>query len=95
MLFQRISLKAVCFLIAVLIVSVPLLAADGDYSRFKAAIYDVDLNTVQELIASGADVNSKDEAGLTPLMYAVINNSSSDIIKSLINAGATVNARNL
>ena len=44
------------------------------------------------LIDAGADVNAKDNDGLTALMVAA-NNRNSEVVQELINAGADVNAK--
>jgi len=51
-----------------------------------------DAAAVSKLIKSGADVNTSDNAGYTPLMYAVLT-SDTDIMKLLIGAGANVNTK--
>ena len=69
-MFYRRLLKASCFmLIAIIAVSSPLYAED-DRSRFDEAISNDDMNMLLELIASGADVDARDERGWTPLMRA-------------------------
>ncbi len=92
-MFYRRLLKASCFmLIAIFAVSSPLYAED-DRSRFDEAISNDDMNMLLELIASGADVDARDERGWTPLMRAAAYNGDPDIIKTLLDAGADVNAR--
>lgn len=44
------------------------------------------------LIASGADVNAKDESKKTPLYYAALNGNT-DMVKVLLESGAEVNAK--
>lgn len=51
-----------------------------------------DTMTVNRLLALGADVNAKDELGLTPLMQAAMNGHA-DVLQALIEKGAEVNAR--
>jgi len=48
-----------------------------------------DIFRVKYLLEGGADVNARDEAGLTPLHIA-----TTDVAELLINRGASVNARN-
>ncbi len=53
------------------------------------------LNVVNELIASGENVNSLDEHGNTPLHIAVkLRYNGSDVVKALIAAGANVESVN-
>ena len=49
---------------------------------------------VRQLIQGGADVNAKNEDGLTPLMLAAQYNSNPKALRALIGAGADVNAKN-
>lgn len=58
------------------------------YSRSKAS-----LQKIKHLIEEGADVNSKDVSGDTPLYYAVIN-IFHNCVKLLIENGADVNNQN-
>ena len=52
------------------------------------------LSDIQEFIAQGADVNSADENGDTPLMRAIIYSRPTEIITYLIDRGADVHAEN-
>jgi ankyrin repeat protein len=54
---------------------------------------DIDASKVQDLIKRGADVNSKNNYGQTPLHRALGNNAI-EIAKLLIDAGADVEAKN-
>ncbi|MBQ2125793.1 MAG: ankyrin repeat domain-containing protein, partial [Spirochaetales bacterium] len=47
---------------------------------------------VQAAIRTGVNVNSRNEYGVTPLMFAVEHNEDREVVKILINAGADVNA---
>ena len=92
-MFPRTILKVICFmLIAILMVSADLYATSDEYSQFVTAIDNDDLNAIQTLIDSGADVNAKGDSDLTPLFYAVSSADDSDIIEALIAAGADVEA---
>jgi ankyrin repeat protein len=51
-----------------------------------------DIAAIDELIQSGFDVNSRDENGLTPLVYVLKNNADLTVAQKLIDAGADVNA---
>ena len=46
---------------------------------------------IKALAKFGADVNYKDENGVTVLMTAIINNSNRNVIQALIDAGAEIN----
>jgi len=64
----------------------------NDEKLFKAAKIG-DTETVKMLIEMGADVNVRDDSGLTPLYWASLR-SFTDIAKILIEMGADVNVRN-
>ena len=50
-----------------------------------------DAQTVEQILASGADVNAPDDQGMTPLWVAA-GNDRADIVRLLIERGADVNA---
>src|SRR5438876_10710801 len=52
-----------------------------------AAIRDGDRASVQSLLEGGADVNGRDEEGITPLMQAALN-ADPDLLKLLLARGA-------
>ena len=52
-----------------------------------------DEREINELLAQGADINTSDSFGLTPLMRAALFNSSAKVINALIEAGSDVYAR--
>lgn len=58
------------------------------------AILNNDIDLVDSLILSGANVNEKDDMGNTPLIWAS-KFGYTDIVKSLIGAGANVNQKDL
>ena len=60
-------------------------------NSFCVSIAKGDLETVQKLIARGADVNEKSN-GVTPVMYAAKFNRT-DILKLLITHGADLKAK--
>ncbi|UKM66298.1 ankyrin repeat domain-containing protein [Flavobacteriaceae bacterium GSB9] len=60
-------------------------------NSFCVSIAKGDLETVQKLIARGADVNAKSN-GMTPVMYAAKYNRT-EILKLLIAHGADLKAR--
>lgn len=64
----------------------------GGTTPFMYAIVYADEATIRELIAKGADVNARNDAGATPLLWA-----AADVAKArlLIESGADINARSL
>ncbi len=58
--------------------------------QFMRAIMNGDINTVEEYIHSGIDVNarSNDNYGSTPLMTAILSGGHTEIVKLLLLAGA-------
>ncbi|SFZ93770.1 Ankyrin repeat-containing protein [Flaviramulus basaltis] len=60
-------------------------------NSFCVSIAKGDLETVQKLIARGADINEKSN-GMTPVMYAAKFNRT-DILKLLIAQGANLKAK--
>ncbi|NLA93523.1 MAG: ankyrin repeat domain-containing protein [Spirochaetales bacterium] len=59
----------------------------------SAADKAIDEKEVQDLLAQGADINTSDSFGLTPLMRAALFNSSAKVIEALVEAGSDVYAR--
>jgi ankyrin repeat protein len=58
-----------------------------------AAIYNKNVQALNELTAAGADINSTDEDGRTPLMHAVLDSRPDPrFIRHLLRQGATPNA---
>ena len=62
-------------------------------SSFEMAILSNDLEKVKELIAQGADVNTRDSRGNTPLLQAIMMGRLS-FVEALISAGADIKAKN-
>ncbi len=63
-----------------------------EYGDFFELCRSGSAEDVQGAIQAGADVNAKDNCGVTALMHAAQDNNNPEVIKSLINAGADVNA---
>jgi ankyrin repeat protein len=59
---------------------------------FLYAAKEGKLNEVELLLKEGADINAKDNAGWTALMYASAN-CHKDIVELLIKAGADIDAK--
>jgi len=60
---------------------------------FAAVLADSD-DVAKFLIAKGADVNVKDNAGVTPLNFVIRSRGKKDMVELLISKGADVNAKN-
>jgi len=58
-----------------------------------AAAETGDAATVRALLAKGADVNSKDSKGQTPLILAAASFGHADTVQALLSAGADINAQ--
>ena len=67
-------------------------AAQESSDRFYQAIRSNDIRSLQGMLTT-ADLNTKDQRGSTPLMYAAAYGSL-DAMQALISAGADVNAKN-
>jgi len=60
-----------------------------DAREKKGSLIGADLNAIQELLSKGADVNSMNSAGLTPLFQAV-GMGHKDIVNYLIERVANI-----
>jgi len=60
-----------------------------DYNLILAA-YNDSLPAVEKLLSDSADVNTKTDEGVTPLMYAA-ENGNNDMVKLLLEHGANIN----
>jgi len=68
-----------------------------DGNKYDALLYAVDYRQnelIKILLDKGADIESTDYAGMTPLAKAVWQTSDVDSVKLLIKMGANVNAKN-
>jgi hypothetical protein len=74
-------------------ISALLLTGCAAKSPLLVAASKGDINSVQNLIKNGADIEQKDKAGYTALFLAVCDGQSS-IVEYLINKGAKVNTQN-
>ena len=68
-------------------------AQNSQSDAFYTAIRANDLTRLNATLAQGADVNTKDTQGITPLMYAAWVGSA-DAMKTLLDRGAEVNLTN-
>jgi ankyrin repeat protein len=64
----------------------------GKTTLLHKAVSRGDIDQVQSLIVKGADVNTKDYVGKTPLLAALTHNCG-DLAKQIINRGSDINAK--
>jgi len=81
-----------CRGLVLIALSVLTVAAQEQSDRYYQAIRNNDLTSLRGLLKT-ADVNTKDQRGTTPLMYAAAYGSL-DAMKLLLSNGADVNAKN-
>ncbi|MDX6446974.1 MAG: Notch 1 [Blastocatellia bacterium] len=85
------------YLITMLIVCGATIIAAGQVSPTDAALrqaaQDGQMTAVKELLAKGANVNARDEAGRTPLLWVAPARDNPEMVKFLIAKGADVNAK--
>jgi len=79
-------------LTAVLLLRLPA-AAETPADPLFQAIRDNDLASLKKQLAAGADVNSRDRKGATPLLYAAAFGSP-EAVQLLLDSGAGIDARN-
>ena len=66
---------------------------DPEVSPLMRAAETGDIGQVRQLMKAGADINARDQRGFTALMHACMSdNSSGEIVKTLLEARANVNA---
>lgn len=61
----------------------------GKNELLLAAAESGDINSVERLLKSGANINAKDEAGFTVLVTAIAGNHT-ELVKFLVSRGATI-----
>jgi N-acyl-D-amino-acid deacylase len=74
--------------------AIPGLPGAGLSDRFYAGIRANDLHQITKMLQEGADVNTRDDRGVTPLMYAATIGSL-DAMKLLLNRDANPNLTNM
>ena len=77
--------------LSLLLVSLPLLAADKDSEMLEVAVIG-DPDQLRELLDSGAKVDAQTRFGKTALMFA-IEDGNEEAAKLLLERGATVNVQ--
>ena len=60
---------------------------------FLDLVKEADAATVQAAIDAGADLEARDEYGLTPLMIAASDNENAEVVQALLDAGADLEVR--
>ena len=73
-------------------VNVALAQAQKPKKDLNQAAVDGELDRVKELVSGGADVNSKNRMGMTPLVVAALNNRT-PVCEFLADSGADLNAQ--
>lgn len=69
--------------------------ASDDFNKLTGLIFQKDLQGVKDLLASGVDVNIRQEqSGATPLTVACSMQGTEEIVKFLISKGAEINLKN-
>ena len=86
--YQTIILLVIIFISIIFISSNDLLARD-----IFELVKDGNQDEIEEALNSGADVNSSDNEGRSPLMIASRYNNDLEVIKILLDQGANVNSR--
>lgn len=68
-------------------------ASDTSADQIFQVIRNNDLAALKRQLADGADVNSRDRKGVTPLLYAAAFGST-EAVKLVLDSDADVNAKN-
>ena len=82
--------RMITAILLALLISIPAYAQDVDSQLIEAA-QNGQAEEVQALLEGGADVDAKDEAGMTALMWAALGGHT-DTVKGLLDAGADVSS---
>lgn len=86
-----------CLSVVLLVAMLPLVALAGEKASPHRNLIDAagrgDLARVKALLAEGADVNARDEMGVTPLMQASLAGNT-DVVRFLLDKGADLNRQN-
>src|SRR5437660_9982047 len=80
--------------IVILVLGGAAMAADGARDALWAAVRNGDAKAVKAALAEGAEVNAKNEIGVTALWIAA-QKGKREVVELLLDAGADANARDL
>lgn len=83
--------RMIVVMLVALLISIPAIAQDIDSQLIEAA-KNGQAEKVQALLEVGADVDAKDEDGITAL-WAAAAGGHTDIVRTLLDGGADVNTR--
>ena len=83
--------RMIIAMLLALLISIPAFAQDVNAQLIEAA-QNGQAEEVQALLEGGADVDAKDEAGMTALMWAALGGNT-DTVKVLLDAGADVSVK--
>lgn len=64
---------------------------EPDVPNLFVVLQENDPAAVQAAVEAGADMHARNEAGLTPLMYAISGGAGTNIIETLLQLGANIN----
>ena len=80
------------FIISYSLLGISVYAKDRNDRQLQKAAREGDIDKIKALLLKGADVNRKDENGLSPLMYASWGGYT-EVARVLVDHGANVNAQ--